>query len=359
MRVAMMRYGSDGIRKKYFRRIMSSFVIIFLFIATFMCSGTAKSSGSSLFDLPSEYTEDLPDPGTAPDSWLYGLKRTMENIDLFFTFDEASKVEKLEEIAQIRLSEAQKMANEGKTEYVDDLIYDYNSLIEESTGLLKQLNQSGSNISHLIRHSVIARFSHQEVLEGLVEEVPLQSYHSFQHLLNHTLDQFNETMSILSYDQPDAAAEIHLRLAQKKLLETQFQLNGNESEQVKMVIRQVQSIVNESRNLVKQAKSRGIDTFSVEELISNLSSHLDVNYSNDENYSLDDLYDLLPSEVTQYLNGNKNISVSDIEDVLTFIDSISSGLLSENSEMADLFNLSSKEELGHQISSFLKKGSTN
>ena len=118
-------------------------------------------------------------------------------------------------------------------------------------------------------------------------------------------------------------------------------------------------MVNRSLNLTKHAQTKGINTITLEQLISNVSEQLAVNISTDENYTLDDFYDLLPSEITQYFNSSMNISANDLEDILLIIDTLSSDLLSNMTMFTGLDNLSSDDELVHQISTILKHGSSN
>ena len=65
------------------------------------------------------------DPGILPDSRFYGLKRLSERISLAFSFSEESRQEKQVEYAERRIVEAQAMVSEGKTEYVPELMEDY------------------------------------------------------------------------------------------------------------------------------------------------------------------------------------------------------------------------------------------
>jgi hypothetical protein len=78
-------------------------------------------------------------------------------------------------------------------------------------------------------------------------------------------------MQILSYIQPEVAAEIHVRMAQKKLLQAQLYMDANNSDQLESILEQVQLMVNRSLNLTKHAQTKGINTITIEQLISNVS----------------------------------------------------------------------------------------
>lgn len=86
---------------------------------------------------------ELPDPGTTPDSWMYGFKRFREGVDMFFTFDDLAKAEKHVNYAGLRLSEAKAMTERGKPEFVDSLVKEYGENINVSNEIAKKkLNKS-------------------------------------------------------------------------------------------------------------------------------------------------------------------------------------------------------------------------
>ncbi len=60
---------------------------------------------------------ELPDPGTAPDSPLWGLDRAIEKIGIALTFDKGKKVEKRLANANERLAEVHAMIDANKAEH--------------------------------------------------------------------------------------------------------------------------------------------------------------------------------------------------------------------------------------------------
>ena len=73
-------------------------IFVFMLIAmminlsSFLCINGASVSK---IELPPAFQRELLPVGVTPDSWMYGLKKFSENIDLFFTFDDLAKAEKL------------------------------------------------------------------------------------------------------------------------------------------------------------------------------------------------------------------------------------------------------------------------
>ncbi|MFH0803726.1 MAG: DUF5667 domain-containing protein, partial [Candidatus Tagabacteria bacterium] len=60
--------------------------------------------------------ENLPDPGTLPDSNFYFLKSWKESVQTFFTFGAENKAKQFLHLAEVRLAEYQKMIEKEKTE---------------------------------------------------------------------------------------------------------------------------------------------------------------------------------------------------------------------------------------------------
>jgi len=341
-----MIWNGDGCMK---HRIRSYTIISILLIGSLIIyssgSGLAISTEEFFFNLPDEYETILPDPGTTPDSWFYGMTRVMENIDLFFTFDGKEKAEKLASLAELRLSELQSMVNKGKTEYVDELLLDYSNTLEESTQLLIQINESGENITDELHQMVITTFSQQDLLEHLKEYVPFKAQQILSTALNQTRQSNTQSMDLLSSVQPQVAAEITIRIAQKQFNQVQKNI-GNTS----MTLDKMFSLVNDSLELISIAQSKQINTTLIEELMTNLTHEL-----LDDDCTLptelgDEISDLLPSELSQYLNETFDLSEDDIENAIELIHSMSSDFDMNASDIDQLSELILDEEIVQELS---------
>src|SRR3989344_3707997 len=65
------------------------------------------------------------DPGVTPDSFLWGLDKALDNLNLLLTFDKGEKAKKGIEIARERLLEVKSMVEENKLEAAENAKEEY------------------------------------------------------------------------------------------------------------------------------------------------------------------------------------------------------------------------------------------
>ncbi|MEM2140772.1 MAG: DUF5667 domain-containing protein [Nitrososphaera sp.] len=86
-----------------------------------------------LLVLPFAYAQGgMPDPGMLPDSPFYSLKLFVESIGTTFTFGAEARAERALELAEVRLAEAQVMADMDKDDLAVKAVADYEAKIEEA-----------------------------------------------------------------------------------------------------------------------------------------------------------------------------------------------------------------------------------
>ena len=77
--------------------------------------------------------------GITPDSILYGVDKTLENIKLAITFSGKAKVEVLSSIAEERIAESQVMAESGREDLAQGAIDAYSSNMTTANEILQQI----------------------------------------------------------------------------------------------------------------------------------------------------------------------------------------------------------------------------
>ncbi len=75
---------------------------------------------------------ELDDPGTTPDSILYGLDRAMESVSLAMARSPEAKAEKRLEIAEERLSESRDLAQRNRSDLANETAREYNDNVDEA-----------------------------------------------------------------------------------------------------------------------------------------------------------------------------------------------------------------------------------
>ena len=106
--------------------------------------------------------EESVDAGITPDSFLWGLERVVEKIQLAFTFDIAKKAELRLKIANERLAEVEVMIEENKLEAKEKA---EKARVEEIKELEKLEIENKSNVQEMLQ-------KHITKLEEVKEKVP-------------------------------------------------------------------------------------------------------------------------------------------------------------------------------------------
>lgn len=310
-------------------------IFVFMLIAmminlsSVICISGASASVSKI-ELPPAFQRELLPAGVTPDSWLYGLKKFSENIDLFFTFDDLAKAEKLAYYAELRLAEAKELAENGKTEFVNDLVKEYKLNLENSNELVKTAQQVGKNVTKVTGLIAVSTSIHVDILEEVLQQVPEKTKLSLQNAINYSNEGNKEALDVLEEVQPEVAAEIHLRIAEKKLLKAQEKAQGNNSELVVNLILEYEERLNKSCQIAEIAKELGKNTANLEQLITEATStHLEV---------LSDVYVKVPGQTTKNaVEKTFNISIYEIEKMI--------GTLSGKNAFSELVNVTSLEKI--------------
>ncbi|AFS80560.1 fibronectin type III domain-containing protein [Candidatus Nitrosopumilus koreensis AR1] len=145
----------------------------------------------------------LPEPGTTPDSFVYGFKKAFEGLDLSFTFNQNDKVSKHLKFAELRLSEAKAMVQKGMPELVDDLTKDY----EKQVSGAKQIANSASasvDKAALTETIMLASSKHIQVLTSLKDTLPEQAQLRIQVIIDNSKKDIGIAMKESSNRAADA-----------------------------------------------------------------------------------------------------------------------------------------------------------
>ena len=228
-------------------------------------------------ELPPAFSRGLLPAGITPDSWTYGFKKFFEGAGMFFTFNDVAKAEKYAERAELRLSEAREMADNGKPGFVDGLMEEYQSNLEKANEILKIAQQAGKDITKVSEIISIATSIHLDVLRDVLERVPEQAKLSIQRAIISSKKGNEEALSVLETVRPERAAEIHLRIAEKRLIRAQEKVEEEEFEEVEDLIEEYEKSISEASRTAEIAKERGNNTTNVEQAIAETTSiHLTI-----------------------------------------------------------------------------------
>ncbi len=224
---------------------------------------------------PPKWDREL-ERGRKPKGIGYGLSRAWEKINLAFTFNEQKKAELHLKFAERRLSESLEILDEDK-EKAKELLEEYEENLEKSNEISKIAQQVGENVTKVTELVAIATSIHRDVLEEVLEKVPEQAKPSIQKAINFSNKENKKALNNLEEIQPEKAAEINFRIAEKTLNQAREKAEKGEIEDVDNLIKEYEERINKSFESAEKARGLGNNTTSVEKIISeSTSTHLEI-----------------------------------------------------------------------------------
>ncbi len=160
--------------------------------------------------------EVLPAAGITPDSAFYGIKRAVERVQMAFTRDEVARANLRMRFAEIRLSEAREMAEEGKPEHIENLLINYNNEMNQTRERMEQRyaecvereDETCERYADVIEKVSEATTKHVLVLEGVQERVPEEAREAIERAINKSIRGHEQTQERMD--------EIFINIAEKR-----------------------------------------------------------------------------------------------------------------------------------------------
>jgi hypothetical protein len=125
------------------------------------------------------------DPGTTPDNFMYGFKRFGEGFQKFFTFDKLELAKLDLKLAKLRLAEAKAMAERNRTEFIYNLINEYNKELNDAD----QNTPFGQRIADLVKEANITLPRSLLVLEQIYGKAPESARHGLEMAINNSIEK--------------------------------------------------------------------------------------------------------------------------------------------------------------------------
>ncbi len=220
------------------------------------------------------------DVGITPDSPLYPLKRLLEEIDLFFTFDKVAKAEKLLKYAELRLAEAKKMAEEGKYKYIDDLLNDYSNDVHTAVELIKSAKpKDASKIAWLVVNESSAYIKALDELSKIVQNKNIETAEV------QTIKQSELAIAILKDVAPADAYKLSLSLT-KNLLRIADE-RANKGENAEFLLKESEKLMKQSEEMLNNEVPNSNDIVKDIRSIIDEATNISIIKNKDRNLTLD------------------------------------------------------------------------
>ena len=235
----------------------------------------------------------LPDAGTLPDSFMYGITRVFESVDLFFTFDGPARAEKFVNYAGVRLSEAKAMADAGKPEFVDDLVKEYENNMNESNEISQTARGLGTDVTKVTELIALATSVHLDVLDGVYEKVPEQAKEAVLKAKEASMNGQENALRALSESNPEKAASINLDAIEGRLSRAKDMAGKGKSGDVERALDEYEEMAELSDDLA------GEDEDVLEQVATDVNEQME---------DLDDIEDGAPADVKAKVEEKKTAS---------------------------------------------------
>jgi len=134
-------------------KIMTSLILIVLTMS-FMVPMVLAEEDVVTATINDELDEDA---GISPDSLLYGLDRTMEKIQLAFTFNNVKKSERSLRNAEERLAEVRSMIKEGKTSKAEVAEKYHKAAMENIKTSMNKMETNGDEVKTKVAYENIEK----------------------------------------------------------------------------------------------------------------------------------------------------------------------------------------------------------
>lgn len=223
-------------------------ILHFLIIASFLIGIGTPAIGA-------QETDQLPYPGTLPDSPFYGMKLFFERMGTAFTFGDEAKIQRNIELAERRLSEAIAMTKKGKP--IDSIMTEYNARITEANRLGNLTY--GEIREHALERMVNATARHIAIMEQVKQRVPEQARYGIEHAINVSTIRNHQVLETLEEEHPGQSYNLILNLTEERanrlVNTTQYYSPANWSEMRDMLVANIDRQIDILENLKERAKT--------------------------------------------------------------------------------------------------------
>ncbi len=132
-------------------------------------------------------TDNLPSPGTTPDSPFYFLKAWKEEIQTFFTFGAENKAKQYLHLSEVRLAEYQDMISKGKTEIAQKTLNKYQEQLGRAIQKAEEAKKTGQETDVSTELD-----KHIQVLEENLQKAPEPAKKGLENALENAKRAINK-----------------------------------------------------------------------------------------------------------------------------------------------------------------------
>ena len=161
--------------------------------------------------------EALSGAGLTPDSPFYFLEIIAEKIGNFFTFGDKAKAERMVDLMDERMAEAQKMLKEKKIEPANKAFERYQEHFQEFEKRLGKMAKEGESFDDVVEKVAFATEKHIAVLEKVYEKAPYEAKNAILRAMGVSLRGQENALFVLNQRNSEKALKIQLKIIDKRI----------------------------------------------------------------------------------------------------------------------------------------------
>lgn len=148
-----------------------------------LLASTADGDAELLRTVITVTSHTMPEAEMTPDNPFYGIKRFVESVHLFLTFDPVERAKLRLQFAEQRLAEAKAMAEKGDYDQVCKLLSDYEDELNKCLEEVESAEAQGKSVEEVQEIVYEATLVHQAVIEAVMEKAPQQAMQGLEKAL--------------------------------------------------------------------------------------------------------------------------------------------------------------------------------
>ena len=161
--------------------------------------------------------EALSGAGLTPDSPFYFLEIIAEKIGNFFTFGDKAKAERMLDLMDERMAEAQKMLKEKKIEPAKKAFERYQKHFQEFEKRLEKMGKGREPFDDVVERVAFATEKHIAVLEKVYEKAPYEAKNSILRVMGVSLRGQENALFVLNQRNSEKALKLQLKIMDQRI----------------------------------------------------------------------------------------------------------------------------------------------
>lgn len=215
--------------------------------------------------------QELTNPGIGPDSWLYGLSRGIERLQLILTWNRAERAKLHLRFAEKRLAELKDTIERSKLQFVQELVRSHEAELNETESETNAEEGLGRDVTELAEHVSNATYKHILVLEDVLEEAPDKAKVAIEHAINASSKGHERAIKRIEKRMAERAATLNSEFAGNALKRADDMFEKGNVEGAQRMLQWYMKKMNDTDDATERAEGLGKNVTLLAEHVCNMT----------------------------------------------------------------------------------------